>query len=299
MSFKLLLASLLIVLGFTVKGESLFENDLPPKQSLTTLHIDFPKIYPSLKVKTFHSSVAESYIVLDLNTGETIVSKNSETAYPLASLTKLMTAYLATQKENPRRLLTVPPSVPLLPENLVKIKTGEKYELIDCLKALLVYSANDMAYLLALEEGGIAEFVESMNRAAKDLNLNSFIFVDPAGLSLQNQGSAKDIALLLALLLKKPFLREILSLQSIEIKEQTSQIIKSFRSTSVIFDKLTSEKLIANKTGFLPEAGYNYASVFELKDGRRLAIVLLKANPASKQGAAEAALKLLSSLESF
>jgi|GEM_PF-3382277 len=299
MSLKLLLGGLVLILGFNLQGERLIAETLPPEESLKPLNINLTKIYPSLKTKTLHNDIAESYIVLDLNTGETIVSKNSENPYPLASLTKLMTAYLSSKTTNLSRILTVPPSLPPVPENLAGIEASERYSLLDCLRALLVYSANDMAYLLASENGQLNDFVEMMNNEAKKFNLNSFVFVDPAGLSLQNQGSARDVALLLTLLSKNPALKEILASASVTIKEQTRGEVKTFNSTSVIFSKLTNERLIANKTGFLPESGYNYAGIFEFLDGRRLAVVIFKANPPSKQGAIEAVFKLFSSLENF
>ena len=135
---------------------------------------------------------AKAYLVGDLNTGEVILAKNQDQKLPIASVSKLMTAYVAKEivkgdeeaKASQRALLTYGGNG--------GFRVGEKIKISDLLYPLLLESSNDAAEIIA-EYFERDSFIRKMNQEAENLNMSSTFFEDPSGLSENNQSTPADL----------------------------------------------------------------------------------------------------------
>ncbi len=124
--------------------------------------------------------------LFDLNNKETIYAKNvNETVLP-ASLTKVMTALVALKYGSLDQVLVADSNVYVNESGAQKIslKEGDRMTLDQALRILLIYSANDVANLIATNIGGSIEgFVELMNQEAIRIGATNSHFVNPHGLT--------------------------------------------------------------------------------------------------------------------
>ena len=112
--------------------------------------------------------IANYAIVMDMDTGEVIASKNAEKKVPVASTIKLLTSLIFA--ENTSKNEEIPFTEDALKttqtsmNNFKKIKVGDKISSNDLMKAVLIYSANDCAYVMADSvAGNTKDFVKMMN----------------------------------------------------------------------------------------------------------------------------------------
>lgn len=151
------------------------------------------------------SLTAKAYLLYDYSTGQVLLGQNADTRMEPASLTKLMTAYLAfdaiehgTIKLDD--LLTVPQNAVRNAngESRMLLKIGQSVSVADLLRGLIVQSGNDAAITLAVHiAGSEAGFVEQMNKQAARLGLANTHFTNPVGLpDAQHYSSAHDLALI-------------------------------------------------------------------------------------------------------
>jgi D-alanyl-D-alanine endopeptidase (penicillin-binding protein 7) len=139
---------------------------------------------------------AEAYTVIDVESGTTYASRQSNVPLPIASLTKLVTAVTVFNLGN----LDVP--VTIIPSDLEPIgaegglKVGEKLTRRALLYPLLMTSSNDAAEALARSYGR-NRFVNEMNVYVSTLGAKNTSFVDPSGLSPFDTASAHDVALIM------------------------------------------------------------------------------------------------------
>ncbi len=150
---------------------------------------------------------AKAYLLYDYDSKQILLAHNSEAHMEPASLTKLMTAYVAFDALNHGTLslsqaLTVPVSAAQRRsgESLMLLNAGQSVTVAELLQGLIVQSGNDAALTLALNiAGSEAGFVEMMNTQARQLGLNNTHFTNPTGLTdAQHYSSVTDLALLAA-----------------------------------------------------------------------------------------------------
>ncbi len=151
-----------------------------------------------------HSAEYKAALVADLNTGKVLYSENAnELLYP-ASLTKIMTLYLTFDALEHGRLklddqLIVSQSAANASPVKLNLAAGAKISVEDAIKALAVYSANDVARVLAenLKGGKEGNFASLMTQVATEIGLSRTNFENSSGLPDDDQQStARDIALL-------------------------------------------------------------------------------------------------------
>ena len=148
---------------------------------------------------------AKSYLLYDYTSNQILVNQNGDTRMEPASLTKLMTAYLAFDALKHGTLsldqqLIVPAAAVRNKndESRMLLKAGQSVKVDDLLHGLVVQSGNDAAITLAVNiAGSEAGFVDMMNQEAKRLGMNNTHFTNPVGLSdAQHYSSATDLAVL-------------------------------------------------------------------------------------------------------
>src|SRR4029079_7655663 len=149
-------------------------------------------------------------LVFDAQTGDVISQDRAGEPWYPASLTKLMTTQLVLQRIKAGVLkldqsITVSELTARQPPSKLGMKAGSALTVDLALQVLLVYSANDMAYVLAEAAAGTAQrFVQEMNLNASRLGMTATYFANPNGLFDPRQvTSARDIGFLAATILKE------------------------------------------------------------------------------------------------
>ena len=155
---------------------------------------------------------AKAYLLYDYTSNQILVSQNGDARMEPASLTKLMTAYLAFDaiKHNTLSLkqkLSVPAAAVRNAggESSMLLKAGQTVTVDELLHGLVVQSGNDAAITLAVNIAGSEEgFVDMMNQEAKLLNMKNSHFTNPVGLTdAQHYSSASDLAVLAAAIIRE------------------------------------------------------------------------------------------------
>lgn len=230
--------------------------------------------------------IGEAAITMDVETGEIIYSKNADLKLSPASTTKLMTALLFAENKTKSDMLTFSDTVLKVTEtslnNYKLVNPGDKISADDAMKALLIFSANDSAYLIAESVGGTVDnFVAMMNEKAKELGLTNTTFLNPCGLEIDplnpsntsiNQTTAYDLAKIGIAALKNEWVKEVVSPK---YKETTIDLSGSPVKLESRNKLLGENGNIGGKTGTEELAGHCFVGFYE-RDGRQLVTVVLK-----------------------
>lgn len=149
---------------------------------------------------------AKSWIVVDARGGDVLASQAAKRRLPIASTTKLMTAYVAMKELPLDKVVRAAPYSPIYGESLMGLRTGERVSVRDLLYGLILVSGNDAAHTLAIAAAGSEErFVGQMNRYAAALGLADTRYANPIGLDeVGNYSTAADLATLTRRLLRDP-----------------------------------------------------------------------------------------------
>jgi len=217
---------------------------------------------------------ASGVMLIDVQSGEEIASLNPDQARPMASLTKIMTALLVLEKGNINRVVTIPPITEQIRGSTIGVKAGELISTESLLKALLIPSANDAAYAIAVTtEGNVGAFVRAMNARAVSLGLTHTHFANPAGLDHAEQFSTpRDLAWLTKSALKKSQFRSIVGTRSTTIRTYSGTEF-DLRNTNEMLH--FNPRVQGVKTGTTDSAGECLIVLFE-EGGREYLLILLR-----------------------
>jgi D-alanyl-D-alanine endopeptidase (penicillin-binding protein 7) len=230
------------------------------------------------------SSVA---LVVDQDTNEVLFSKNSAAVLPIASITKLMTALVVTEAglSMDEALVVTPDDVASTAGSSSRLRLGTQLSRGDMLHLSLMSSENRAAHVLGRNfPGGVQAFVASMNRKAAELGMKDTRYVEPTGLSSDNQSSAQDLARLVRAAYLHPIIRQLST--SLEAVVPVGRQQLQFRNTNALVRNPEWE-IGLQKTGYISAAGRCLVMQAELT-GRKLIMVLLdSAGKYSRIGDAE------------
>jgi serine-type D-Ala-D-Ala carboxypeptidase (penicillin-binding protein 5/6) len=169
--------------------------------------------------------------LVDARSGEVLASHAAERRLPIASTTKLMTAYVALRELPLGKLVRAAPYVPEYGESLLGLRPGQQISVRDLLYGLILRSGNDAAYDLARAAAGSEKrFVAQMNRYAAALGLSHTHYANPIGLDQRgNHSSADDLVALTRRLLRIPAFAKIAAsrgalLRSVQPRRRISTI---------------------------------------------------------------------------
>lgn len=226
-------------------------------------------------------------LVLDQDTNEVLFSKNAETVLPIASLTKLMTALVVTEANQPLdEVLTVSEDdVDTEKGSRSRLRVGTMLRREEMLHLALMSSENRAAHALGRHfPGGLSAFVAAMNRKAIELGMNDTHYVEPTGLSSRNQSSARDLATLVKAAHEHQIIRELST--SPEFQVEIGNRALQFRNTNNLV-RSPSWDIGLQKTGYITEAGRCLVMQAKMA-GRKLIMVFLdSAGKYSRIGDAE------------
>jgi len=226
-------------------------------------------------------------LVLDQDTNEVLFSKNSEAVLPIASVTKLMTAVVVTEAQQPLdEIVTITDEdIDTEKGSRSRLRVGTQLRREDMLHLALMSSENRAANALGRSyPGGLAAFVAAMNRKARALGMNDTHYVEPTGLSSQNQSSARDLATLVRAAHEVPLIRELSTSPEYMVEVGNRNI--QFRNTNGLV-KSPEWDIGLQKTGYISEAGRCLVMQAKMA-GRHLIMVFLdSAGKYSRIGDAE------------
>jgi len=238
-------------------------NEAPLKRNETSLGIDVD---------------ARSALVMDVASGQTLYEKDSHTAYPIASLSKIIAAMVFLDDKPD---LDAPVTI-LFEDDGTAGKTvipmRETLNKRELLQALLIGSVNEAANALARTSGGREAFVEAMNRKARSIGMEHAVFYDPSGLDSRNKASARDVALALRAALNYPAIREVTEKSGVTLAGRSLNRSYQIKTTNLLLSSDLNRKpyhIIAAKTGTLPEAGFCMAQATRDEAGHEVIAVVL------------------------
>jgi D-alanyl-D-alanine carboxypeptidase (penicillin-binding protein 5/6) len=192
--------------------------------------------------------------VLDARTGEVLTSHAAAERLPIASTTKLMTAYVALQELPLDRIVHAARYDPTYGESLLNLRPGQPISVRDLLYGLILRSGNDAAYDLARAAAGSeSRFVRQMNLRAAALGLADTHFSNPIGLDQRgNHSSARDLATLTQHLLRIPVFARIAASRAARLRS----VRPPRRIVSINELLLLAPWVTGVKTGHTFDAGY-------------------------------------------
>lgn len=226
---------------------------------------------------------ATAWTLVDARDGERLAASSPHRYLPIASTTKLMTAYLTLAELPLERKLEAPAYDALPAESVLGLDAGERVTVRDLLVALMLPSANDAAMTLAEGvSGSVPRFVKRMNGAARKLGLGDTSYANPIGLDdPANGSSARDLAALTLELREDPRFRRIVAKPSATLKSGNGPRTVETRNTLLLED----DSVDGVKTGHTLGAGYVLVASAE-REGVPLVSVVLGAGSESARDAA-------------
>ncbi|WP_074866132.1 D-alanyl-D-alanine carboxypeptidase family protein [Atopomonas hussainii] len=233
---------------------------------------------------------AKSYVLMDAASGNILVESNGNEALPPASLTKLMTAYLATLeirrgqiKESD--LVSISEKAWRTGGSRMFIEVGKEVSVDDLLHGIIIQSGNDASVAIAEHVAGSEDaFADMMNSTAERLGLSNSHFMNATGLpDPEHYSSAMDMAKLARAIIYEDQAHYEIYKQ----KEFFWNGIKQPNRNLLLWRDKTVDGL---KTGHTEEAGYCLVAS-AVRDGMRLIAVVFGTN--SEQARAAETQKLL------
>jgi D-alanyl-D-alanine carboxypeptidase (penicillin-binding protein 5/6) len=198
--------------------------------------------------------------VLDINSKQWIYEKEADTPTPPASTTKLLTAMVLLDAWPLTHQITIPASVKLIPPYKLHVQAGEKYTVEDLLYGLLMRSANDVAYSLAVRKSGSeTKFSVLMNQKSKQLGALHSHFENAHGLPNDKQVvTARDMARITLAASRYPKIHQILSTKNkMFLRPHSKKKTNLVNRNKLLIQNFTPS--VYGKTGFTDLAGRCFA----------------------------------------
>ena len=241
-----------------------------------TMRRALPALFLVLVVASGATAARADYsaIVLDATNGNILYQRNADTQRYPASLTKMMTLYLAFEAlENGTITMdtvwTASERAQAQPPSELGLRAGDTIKVRDAIMSLITKSANDVATVVAEGIGGTEwQFAQMMTAKARELGMRSTVFANASGLPDTSMVStARDISVL-----------------SLRLQSDFPQFYPLFATRSFSYRGNTygnHNKLLGVvdgvdgiKTGFTNAAGWNLAAS-AIRDGRRIVAVIM------------------------
>jgi D-alanyl-D-alanine carboxypeptidase (penicillin-binding protein 5/6) len=234
---------------------------------------------------------ARSAELLDGYSGKVLYALHANQKVPIASVTKLMTLYLAVQAVDQHRL-ALHELVPVSEEayhvngSQIWLEPGERLSVDHLLKAVAIGSANDAAYALGEYIAGSPQaFVEDMNRTALALGMHSTHFANPHGLhEASHYSTAHDLGILAQHAVRMPLLMHYTSMwEDRSVRNGKGGTLWMINHNRMLRQFPGMDGL---KTGYTSQAGFCMVATAKRVNTRMIAVVL--GAPSSKARFADA-----------
>jgi D-alanyl-D-alanine carboxypeptidase (penicillin-binding protein 5/6) len=238
-------------------------------------------IVPKKSVAGYDLAIdSSSSIAIDRDSGTVLWNDDSTARRPIASITKLMTAYVFLNS-NP----DLDKTYELQKEDVRVggksfIYPGDQVKLKDLFYLTLVGSDNTAAVALARSIGLTeAEFVAKMNQQAVDFGLKDTKFEDISGLSNGNVSTAREVLILAKKCLANPKIRDTTIEASYEFSTVGGRDVKVLSTDALLsVFPIDGINIIGGKTGHTDEAGYCFVGEFVNQAGHKIISVVMGTN---------------------
>ena len=232
----------------------------------------FRKISAAKNIRPLQIS-AGAALAADFETGQILFAKDQNKIYPIASVSKLMTALVASESFQ-TKVFRVDKKALETYGNSAGLVEGELFGSEELLYPLLLASSNDVASLF--EERGW-NFIRSMNQKAAAVGMRNTYYEDASGLDPQNTSTPEDLFKLLQYIYnnKKPIF-DILGLDEYKLSSQNKK--KAHVWENINWPK-EDGRFISGKSGYTDEALQTMAGVYKVKlsesESREIAVIVL------------------------
>lgn len=238
----------------------------------------FAKVPATQQVSAHQEIASGSAMVVDLGNSEVLYSSNPDVAVPIASVTKLMTAMVVLDANQPldERISVDISQTKEMKGVYSRVRLGSEISRHDMLLLALMSSENRAAASLAHHyRGGYAAFIAAMNAKAKALGMTHTRYVEPTGLSTSNVSTARDLTKLLIASRQYPLLSQLSTTQEKTATFTHPAYSEPFRNTNHLIYR-SNWNIQLTKTGFTNQAGHCLVMRTVIK-GRPVALVVLDA----------------------
>lgn len=237
---------------FAVPGASLAAGDHAMRDFQQVSATDI--LEAKTKAPFLRSSAA---LLVDEEEGVTLLGRNVDEQYPIASLTKLMTAMVTLDKKLPldATITISPEDRDHLRHSASRLRVGVKLTRRDTLLAALAASDNRAAAALARTyPGGLAAALRAMNDKARRLGMNDTHFADPAGLDNDSVSTASDLAVMVQAAAKYPLIHRFTTTGEFTVTDLHNGRHVEFVNTNRLVRR-TDWDISLSKTGYTDDAG--------------------------------------------
>ncbi len=216
------------------------------------------------------ASTLPAYVIAEYPSGRIISGKNIDSVRPIASITKIMTAYEAlNQGFKLTKTTTYSAKKYDSTGSPLKLTGGQKILNSDILAGALIASANNAARVLA-QVNGLTEsdFVAAINKRLSEWGADSTKISDPTGLSEKNVSTARDLLKIFTKTLKNDTIKSMLTKKTYQLKT-VYETVKgkkkplTISNTNLLFPQQNSYNILASKTGYTDEAGSTLIMLIE------------------------------------
>lgn len=220
------------------------------------------------------NKVKASYIVLDQDNHNVLYGDNIHEKRLIASITKVMTAYVVINNANLNDEVTIDDETDLSHGSSIYLKKGEKIKIIDLLYGMMLRSGNDAATVLAIyTSGSVENFVNLMNEEVSKMGLKDTIFQNPTGLDddgTKNISSAYDMAIITSNAMKNKTFKKIFSTKKYSVKTNLNVHVWQNKNKALYKSKYVT----GGKTGYTKKAKRTLITTSS-KDNMNIVIVTL------------------------
>lgn len=223
---------------------------------------------------------ASSFVVLDLANDYFVLEKNPDEVWPIASISKLMSALVLLE------------DIKIDLDDNYKIKTddrrvgGRDYLFIGDevknrdLLALALIASDNTAVSALISSAGLTEdeFVVLMNSRAKSMGLEKTSFSDATGLSSKNVSTAREVSYLVKEAFKQEEVKNFANKYSYQITTKQGRVKNIVSTNELLNYKNNNIKIVGGKTGFNDSSGYCLGTKFLFDNNHELISVVLNAS---------------------
>jgi len=217
---------------------------------------------------------ADAFLIADLNSRKLVAFKNQESALPIASLAKLMTAVVASELINLDNSITATEEMLTSNGETPGLTAGKRFKAFDLLYPLLEVSSNDAAEVISYFIGK-NQFIKAMNDKAASLGMAGSYFADTSGISGENTSTLTDLLKLLEYIAnKRKFILDIS-----KGKDHFAFGPSAFSQLPNYNHFADNDEFLGGKVGYSTAAGETMASVWKINDSnntdRKIVIIVL------------------------
>lgn len=245
-----------------------------------TLPLSADRITPPTKTDLDSYGIvtsAESAIVIDDASGAILYSEQPDDVRAIGSITKLTTVlvFLDTNPKLDSRVTVIGDDY--IGGGRVYLRFDDAVTMRDVLRASLVGSDNTATKALArFSNLSPEDFLAAMNKKAADLGMTSTHYVDVSGVDSGNVSTARDLTKILTAAASNPTMAAIMPKSQVTVTQASGYSVSIDATDELLTSYMNTGdyQVVAGKTGFIPEAGYCFATLIK-HDGHALRVVVL------------------------